>query len=64
MPFMDGYEATTKIRQLLFEKKVEQPLIVAVTGHTEMTYNEKAIKSGMNMVLSKPVSKELLMRMV
>ena len=35
MPFMDGYEATLRIRQYLFEQKIEQPIISAVTGHTE-----------------------------
>ena len=36
MPFMDGYEATTKIRQYLFEMDIDQPIISAVTGHTEI----------------------------
>ena len=35
MPFMDGYEATAKIRQFLFNKGIMQPIIIAVTGHTE-----------------------------
>jgi len=35
MPFMDGYEATDKIRQYLFEKNILQPIIIGVTGHTE-----------------------------
>jgi len=35
MPFMDGYEATAKIRDLLFIEGLPQPIITAVTGHTE-----------------------------
>jgi hypothetical protein len=31
-----------------------------VTGHTETTYIDKAIISGMNQVLSKPVQNEVL----
>ena len=65
MPFMDGYDATEQIRQYLFEMDIEQPIIVAVTGHTEPSYVERALNSGMNAVFSKPVApkqlKELLL---
>ena len=33
-----------------------QPIIVAVTGHTETIYTEKALNSGMNIVLFKPAN--------
>lgn len=55
MPFMDGYEATKLIRQYLFDQGLEQPIISATTGHIEPAYVQKAFKSGMNQVLSKPV---------
>jgi CheY-like chemotaxis protein len=55
MPFMDGYEATEKIREYLFSKKLKQPIISALTGHTEQVYIDKSIMCGMNQVLSKPV---------
>jgi CheY-like chemotaxis protein len=48
MPFMDGYESTEKIRQFLYEHNIDQPIILAVTGHTEANYVERAINSGMN----------------
>ena len=35
MPFMDGYEATSRIRDLIFAEGLPQPIISAVTGHTE-----------------------------
>ena len=35
MPFMDGYETTTRIRKLFYEMNLVQPIISAVTGHTE-----------------------------
>ena len=38
MPFMDGYESTGKIREYLFNKGIMQPIIIAVTGHTENQY--------------------------
>ena len=56
MPFVDGYEATINIRNYLYQLELDQPIITAVTGHTEQAYIDKAISSGMNQVLSKPVS--------
>ena len=35
MPFMDGYEATNKIREFIHQQGARQPIISAVTGHTE-----------------------------
>mgnify|MGYP000944401400 CR=1 FL=1 len=60
MPVMDGYEATQQIRQLIFDNYLCQPIIVAVTGHTEETYVNRALRSGMNQVLSKPIQVILL----
>ena len=55
MPVMDGYEATGKIRQYLFNKGLLQPIIIAVTGHTENMYIQRALDCGMNEVIFKPV---------
>ena len=55
MPFMDGYESSKRIRSYLFSLNIHQPIILAVTGHTEPSYVERAVKSGMNSVLSKPI---------
>ena len=48
MPFMDGYDATTEIREYLYSLKIKQPLIVALTGHTEPNYIKRARLAGMN----------------
>ena len=52
MPFMDGYEATQQIRRFLRNEASleleEQPLIIAVTAHTEQMYVAKCLTSGMN----------------
>ena len=48
MPFCDGYKATTKIREMLYERNLKQPIISAVTGHSDQSYVDKAINSGMN----------------
>ena len=60
MPFMDGYESTDMIRSYLFDHFIDQPIILAVTGHTETQYVEKAINCGMNQVLSKPIQSDIL----
>jgi len=51
MPLMDGCETTQKIREYIMSNGFIQPIISAVTGHTEQAYVDKAIKSGMNQVL-------------
>ena len=46
MPFMDGYQATKRIRKLYHNidvAKEYQPKIIAITGHVENEYVEKAI---------------------
>ena len=48
MPFIDGYEATTQIREYLLQRRIDQPVITAVTGHTESMYVDRAIEAGMN----------------
>jgi CheY-like chemotaxis protein len=35
MPHLDGYEASDRIRQYLYGKLITQPIISAITGHTE-----------------------------
>ena len=61
---MDGYETSLKIRELIFKKRLPQPIISAVTGHTEQEYINKAIESGMNQVLTKPVMLDILVNTV
>jgi CheY-like chemotaxis protein len=54
MPFLDGFSATCKIREIYTKNEIfreNQPQILALTGHTEQEYVEKAINSGMDKVL-------------
>jgi CheY-like chemotaxis protein len=51
MPFMDGYEATRKIRKLYSSMNItheNQPKIIAITGHIENEYVDRALASGMD----------------
>ena len=54
MPKMDGYQATQRIRDFITELGVEQPLIVAISGHVEEQYIKRALDAGMNTVIAKP----------
>jgi CheY-like chemotaxis protein len=35
MPVKDGYESSRSIREFLYKYRIKQPVISAVTGHTE-----------------------------
>ncbi len=50
MPEINGLEATQMIREFLYQKNIDQPIIAGVTGHSEQEYMNEAIKSGMNIV--------------
>lgn len=55
MPLMDGYEATKRIRALPDGKGAAIP-ILAMTANAFSTDQERAIESGMNGYLTKPVN--------
>ncbi len=52
MPIMDGYEATRKIRQ---ELKLTDLPIIALTAGAFAQDKEKALQSGMNDFIPKPL---------
>ncbi|MFZ4564056.1 MAG: response regulator, partial [Bacteroidales bacterium] len=59
LPNMDGYEATRQIRQ--FNKEV---IIIAQTAFGLSGDREKAIESGCNDYLSKPIAKDELLGLI
>ena len=54
MPIMDGFEFAQHVRKFCRLKEIQQPRIVACTGHTEDQYTKKAWDSEINEVISKP----------
>jgi CheY-like chemotaxis protein len=64
MPIMDGYESTNQIRKFLKTKKLKQPIISAITGHTEQSYATKAINFGLNQIISKPASPNTIKKLL
>jgi CheY-like chemotaxis protein len=62
MPVMDGFEATRRIRQL--EGDTHHTPIIAVTSGAIYTAKEPCLNAGMDDFVSKPVSAELLRKVL
>jgi len=59
MPELDGYEATRQIRQ--FNKEI---VIIAQTAYAQSGDREKALNSGCNDYISKPIKKDELLKVI
>ena len=54
MPKMDGYTATDLIRKFITDSGLQQPYIIAISGHVEEKYVQRALDAGMDRLISKP----------
>jgi len=61
MPIMDGFEASSLIRQM---GAATQPIIVAVTANALVGERERCLRAGMDDYLSKPFLAEQLVAVV
>jgi CheY-like chemotaxis protein len=61
---MDGNQTCEMIREYLFSLNIDQPIISCVTGHCEQLYVDKAIFSGMNLVLAKPLNVKIVSQLI
>ena len=59
MPIMDGYVATQTIRSLPRKDTVNLP-IIALSANAFEEERERAVKSGMNAYLAKPLDEDLM----
>ena len=55
MPVMDGYSATIALRQLEQEKQLPPLPVIALTAHVMPEHQRKALASGMNDYMAKPL---------
>ncbi|MCG8312091.1 MAG: response regulator, partial [Pseudomonadales bacterium] len=60
MPNIDGYDATEAIRAYEQENNLQRMPIVALTAHAVKEHKERAITSGMDFHLAKPIEAERL----
>ena len=60
MPIMDGYQATTKIKQMVTDKQINHCLIVAVTAYNSEHNTVLCTQAGMDYIIPKPVSMSAL----
>ena len=58
MPKMDGYDAAQEIIRHAKENSLPKPYIVALTGHVEDKYIQRALDSGMESYIKKPAQLE------
>ncbi len=64
MPVMDGYEATSKIREFEKSKELKHLPIVAMTAHAMKDDEKKCTQAGMDAYLSKPISPNEIKRTI
>ena len=64
MPIMDGYQATRQIRDIIDATSLEQPIIVACTGHVENEYIQQAWNHRMDEVVPKPAQAAVIQEII
>ena len=68
MPIVDGIEATKLMRAHMSNELeldlLHQPVIVGCTGHVQDSFTKTGYDAGMNMIIHKPVYKDVLMEVL
>lgn len=62
MPMMDGYQATKNIRS--HEGNNQNTPIYALSAHALQEYRDKALKTGMNGFIVKPINSDELLSVI
>ena len=59
MPIMDGYEATMELRDLHMDSQM-QPKVIAVSGHVDSQFIDKAWRYDLDEFVHKPIKLSVL----
>ncbi len=62
MPEVDGVTASRMIRKWETEQTLEQTPIIALTAHALAGYEEQVYQAGMQLMLTKPINKDVLIK--
>lgn len=62
MPVKNGKKATKEILEYLADKKEKKQIIIGCTGYSFEKEKDECIKSGMDSVMTKPITKGVLMK--
>jgi len=57
MPLMNGYEATTKLKELMKTQKLEECPILAISAYSKVSEDTKWREAGMDEFIQKPLTK-------
>lgn len=63
MPIKDGYQTTAAIRKAE-EKTMTKSVIIGLSAHTDTEYREKAIQSGMDDFVAKPINLDYINNLI
>ena len=64
MPVMDGYEATSKLKEMMRREEIRECAIIGCTGHVQPSEVEKCKESGMDDCVGKPIERSILMQLL
>ncbi len=64
MPVLDGYQASTKIREYEHQNNKYATTIIGLSGNSGDAFNRRCRQAGMNDNITKPVGLEALKKIV
>jgi CheY-like chemotaxis protein len=64
MPVMDGFEVVAQMRRMEASERRAQATVVALSSHDDAAITERALKSGFDQYLTKPVNRRTLLEAI
>ena len=65
MPGLDGLQTTAEIRKICKANNIKaRPMIICLTAYTEEEYRRRALESGMDDFMTKPITNDKLVEVL